>query len=169
VNFPDHTKIVLDSTGTWCHFWHLPQAAAEQLSTKGSLEEAALDDRTVLSYPVQTLLNFSVTPKQPTAGGRSASNPSRRRPEISPELQGIPAANDFRRKMEYIRNIVREWVTNGGVGNSDLSPAGRQRWDGMRESKFALPNAKRLWLTIGARWGDDRFDEDVEAAGKKAA
>ena len=27
-NFPDHTKIVLDATGTWCHFWHLPQDAA---------------------------------------------------------------------------------------------------------------------------------------------
>jgi hypothetical protein len=180
-NFPDHTKIVLDAAGTWCHFWHLPQNAAVQLATKGVLEESALDDRTVLSYPVQTLLNFSVTPKQPAtrtasgAGSRSTSNSTRRRPEISPDLQGIPAANDFRRKIEYIRNVVREWVANGGLGNSDLSPAGRMRWDGVREKRFAQPNAKKLWTTVGARWGDDRFDDEVappagrmgEAAGKR--
>ncbi|KAM7196110.1 cell cycle serine/threonine-protein kinase CDC5/MSD2 [Naviculisporaceae sp. PSN 640] len=158
-NFPDHTKIVIDSTGTWCHFWHLPEDAAKRLEQTGTLAESALDDRTVLSYPLQTLLNFSTPAKQPAvrAGSRSASNPTRRRPEIAPELQGIPAANHFRKKVEFIRDVVREWNANGGIGNSDMSRGGRLRWLGMRETKNVAIPAKHVWVTIGARWGDSRY------------
>ncbi|KAM7206926.1 cell cycle serine/threonine-protein kinase CDC5/MSD2 [Rhypophila sp. PSN 637] len=157
-NFPDHTKIVIDSTGTWCHFWHLPEDAAKRLEETGTLAESALDDRTVLSYPLQTLLNFSTPAKQPAvrAGSRSASNPTRRRPEIAPELQGIPAANHFRKKIEFIRDVIREWNVNGGIGNSDMSRGGRLRWMGMRETKNVAIPAKHVWVTIGARWGDSR-------------
>lgn len=146
-NFPDHTKIVLDATGTWCHFWHLPQDAAHKLSTTGSLEEASLDERTVLSYPLQTLLNFNVTSKSST----------RRRPEIAPELQGIPTANDFRRKIEFVKNVVREWVANKGIGNSDMSREGRLRWTGARETKNVQIPSKHVWVTIGSRCGDERY------------
>ncbi|KAH8905501.1 Pkinase-domain-containing protein [Coniochaeta sp. PMI_546] len=184
-NFPDHTKIVLDSTGTWCHFWHLPAEAAKKLEETGSLDEAALDDRTVLSYPLQTLLNFSVPPKQPatrSAGTRAASSSSsarRLRPEISPELQGIPAANQFRRKIEFIRDMVREWNANGGIGNSDMSRERRLRWTGVRETKNVQIPAKHVWVSIGARWGDERYScfvdprrpavlgEDVDEARKE--
>ncbi|KAB5563543.1 hypothetical protein GE09DRAFT_1112845, partial [Coniochaeta sp. 2T2.1] len=157
-NFPDHTKIVLDSTGTWCHFWHLPAAAALKLEETGALDESALDDRTVLSYPLQTLLNFSVPPKQPATRSASASAASRRlRPEISPNLQGIPAANQFRRKIEFVRDMVREWTSNGGIGNSDMSRERRLRWTGVRETKNVQVPAKHVWVSIGARWGDERY------------
>ncbi|KAJ9157710.1 Cell cycle serine/threonine-protein kinase CDC5/MSD2 [Pleurostoma richardsiae] len=162
-NFPDHTKIVLDATGTFCHFWHLPQEAAERLAVTGSLEESALDDRTVLSYPLQTLLNFSTVSKPAVRSStRSASNPTRRRPEIAPELQGIPAANDFRRKVDFIKNVVKEWVTNGGIGNSDMSREGRLRWTGVRETKNVSFQQKHVWVTIGARWGDERYTAIVD-------
>lgn len=163
-NFPDHTKIVLDSTGTWCHFWHLPQDAAKHLEETGSLAEAALDGRTVLSYPLQTLLNFTAPPRQPAprTGTRTASNPTRRRPEISPELQGIPGANHLRRKIEFIRDVIREWNANGGIGNSDMSREKRLRWCGMRETKNVPIPAKHVWVTIGARWGDERLSTYVD-------
>ncbi|KAK4230512.1 hypothetical protein QBC38DRAFT_468925 [Podospora fimiseda] len=154
-NFPDHTKIVLDPTGIWCHFWHLPLDAAKRLEEQGSLSESALDGRAVLTWPVQTLLNFSTVPKQPT--GRAGSSSSRRRPEISPELQGIPAANHFRQKIEFIRDVVREWNMNGGIGVSDMSREGRLRWMGMRETKNVQIPAKHVWVTIGARNGDKRL------------
>lgn len=173
-NFPDHTKIVLDSTGTWCHFWHLPQDAAEKLSSTGELDETALDDRAVLSYPLQTLLNFATKPAiRPT---RNAT--ARKRPEINPMLQGIPAANDFRKKVDFIKNVVKEWADNGGMGNSNMSREKRQKWTGYRETVHNGPS-KHVWVTIGARWGDERFSavvdpkrphelgEDVEE-GKKA-
>ncbi|GAB0137366.1 hypothetical protein EsDP_00005634 [Epichloe bromicola] len=154
-NFPDHTKIVLDATGTWCHFWHLPQEAAERLASTGTIGATALDDRATLSFPLQTLLNF-----QSKSSTRSAS--TRKRPEIDPELQGIPAANDFRRKIEFIKNIVKEWVTNGGLGNSSMSRETRLRWTGYRELVNTTIPQKHVWVTIGARWGDQRLSTLVD-------
>jgi len=128
------------------------------------LLESALDGRTVLSYPLQTLLNFAAPSRQPAAraGTRSASNPTKRRPEISPELQGIPAANQLRRKIEFIRDIVREWNANGGIGNSDMSREKRLRYTGMRETKNVPIPAKHVWVSIGARWGDQRLAAYVD-------
>lgn len=162
-NFPDHTKIVIDATGTWCHFWHLPQKAAERLAETGAMEESALDDRTVLSYPLQTLLNFATQSKSGVrTATRSASNPTRSRPEIPVELQGIPAANDFRKKVQFIKTVVKEWVMNGGIGNSDMSREGRIRWTGTRETKNVPLQQKHVWVTIGARWGDERYTAYVD-------
>ncbi|KAI5866916.1 kinase-like protein [Durotheca rogersii] len=160
-NFPDHTKIVLDATGTWCHFWHLPQEAAARLSARGELDEDALDERAVLSYPVQTLLNFAG--RRAAAAGKSeaAVRPSRRRPEINPMQQGIPAANDFRRKVEFVREVVAEWVANGGLGNCRMEREHRRRWMGARETARSGPS-KHVWVTIGARWGDKRFSAVVD-------
>ncbi|KAK3300355.1 uncharacterized protein B0H64DRAFT_333732 [Chaetomium fimeti] len=168
-NFPDHTKIVLDAAGVWCHFWHLPQDAARRLDETGSLAESALDDRAVLSYPLQTLLNFakpssssSTTANTGSTNSRSTSTGSRRRPEIAPELQGIPAANQFRKKMEFVRDVVREWTANGGLGNSDLSRERRLRWTGVRETRGVPIPAKHVWVTIGARGGDERLAAMVD-------
>jgi len=119
----------------------------------------------VLSYPLQTLLNFAVAPKPAvggtgsTAGGRTASNPSRARyrPEIPAELRDVPAANDFRRKIEFVRAVVREWVAHGGIGNGDTSRERRLRWTGIRETKGVPIPAKHVWVTIGARAGDERL------------
>jgi len=154
-NFPDHTKIVLDPTGTWCHFWHLPEAAAIELSKTGVLAESALDGRAVLSYPLQTLLNFN----RPSS---SSTTSSRRRPEIHPSLQNVPAANHFREKVIFIRDVIREWTANGGIGNSDLSRERRLRWLGARETTNVQIPAKHVWVTIGARWGDRRFSSWVD-------
>lgn len=155
-NFPDHTKIVLDATGTWCHFWHLPQEAAEKLASSGELDESALDERAVLSYPLQTLLNFATKPAI-----RPTRNVTRKRPEINPMIQGIPAANDFRRKIEFIKNMIKEWVVNGGLGNSYMDREHRQQWTGSRETVHSGPS-KHVWVTIGARWGDERYSAVVD-------
>ncbi|KAM5356241.1 hypothetical protein ACJ41O_002887 [Fusarium nematophilum] len=159
-NFPDHTKIVLDATGTWCHFWHLPQDAAERLASTGTIGAAALDDRAMLSYPLQTLLNFQAKPAA-SRSGRTATT-TRRRPEIAPDLQGIPAANDFRRKIAFIKDVVKEWVTNGGLGNSQMSRESRLRWGGYREAISAHAPQKHVWVTVGARWGDQRISTYVD-------
>ncbi|KAJ8126616.1 hypothetical protein O1611_g7022 [Lasiodiplodia mahajangana] len=155
-NFPDHTKLVLDATGTWCHFWHLPQSSAEKLAATGQLDESALDDRGVLSYPVQTLLNFTTKPAI-----RPTRNPTRKRPEINPEIQGIPGANDFRRKIEFIVRIIKEWTGNNGLGNSRMDREHRLMWLGSRESVHSGPS-KHVWVTIGARWGDRRYSAVVD-------
>jgi hypothetical protein len=109
----------------------------------------------MLSYPLQTLLNFQSKPSRTTA-------PSRRRPEIPAELQGIPAANDFRRKVDFIKNVVREWTANGGLGNSPMDRERRMRWTGHRETVNVSIPTKMVWVTVGARWGDQRLSAYVD-------
>jgi hypothetical protein len=116
----------------------------------GTLPAKALDDRQHLSYPLQTLLNFMSKPARP---GKTTN---RKRPEIDPMKQGIPTANDFRRKIEFILSIVKEWVTNGGQGISDTTPEGRLRWGGYRERIEVKVPYKHVWVTVGGRKGDER-------------
>lgn len=147
---------MLDSTGTWCHFWHLSIKEAQYLAQTGTLTECALDNRTVLTYPLQTLLNFHIPAKQPLVS-------TRRRPEIPVEMRDIPATNQFRKKIEFIRDMVREWVKNGGLGNTNMDREHRLRWTGIRE-KYVMQQGemkpaqpfKMIWVTVGARWGDRR-------------
>lgn len=141
---------MISSDGAWCDFYHLPLEAARDLSTKGTLPASALDDRQRLSYPLQTLLNFMCKPSRP---GKTTT---RKRPEIDPMIQGIPTANDFRRKVEFIRLVVKEWATNVGMGNSNMEPEGRLRWEGYRELVNVKVPYKHVWVTVGARGGDDR-------------
>lgn len=115
----------------------------------------------MLSYPLQTLLNFQAKPTAPRAGRTTTT--TRRRPEIAPDLQGIPAANDFRRKITFIKDVVKEWVTNGGLGNSQMSREARLRWGGYRENISSHLPQKHVWVTVGARWGDQRISTYVDA------
>lgn len=141
---------MISADGTWCDFYHLPLEAARDLAANGTLAPTALDDRQHLSYPLQTLLNFMVKPP------RTAKATSRKRPEIDPMIQGIPQANDFRRKVEFIKSVVKEWVKNEGMGISDMEPSGRLRWSGYRELVDVKVPYKHVWVTVGGRNGDDR-------------
>ena len=78
-------------------------------------------------------------------------------------MQGIPAANDFRRKIVFIKDVVKEWVTNGGLGNSQMSRESRLRWGGYRENISSHVPQKHVWVTVGARWGDQRISTYVDA------
>lgn len=126
--------------------------AAQALIEKGAIPPHGLDDRSMLSYPLQTLLNFTATAKP----SKSTSQYARKRPEINPVHQGIPEVNDFRRKIEFIRDAVKEWVANGGMGNSDMEPETRLKFKGYRETVNVKIPTKHVWATVGARYGDDR-------------
>ncbi|KAK3935877.1 hypothetical protein QBC46DRAFT_421095 [Diplogelasinospora grovesii] len=66
----------------------------------------------------------------------------------------------------YKRTITpadrKEWNSNGGIGNSDMSREKRLRWTGMRETQNVPIPAKHVWVTIGARWGDERLSAYVD-------
>ncbi|KAI9730461.1 MAG: Cell cycle serine/threonine-protein kinase cdc5/MSD2 [Claussenomyces sp. TS43310] len=152
-NFPDHTKVVLSADGKWCDFYHLPLEAARDLAQNGTLPTSALDDRQHLSYPLQTLLHFIA---KTSTRGRGGGTSTRSKVQIDPMIQGIPQANDFRRKIEFIKRVVGEWVENGGIGNSAMDPAHRLRWTGYRECVTVKKPYKHVWTTVGARRGDER-------------
>jgi hypothetical protein len=92
-------------------------------------------------------------PKASRATSRAKASSSS---PISPMIQGIPDANHFREKIEFIRSITAEWIHNRGLGNSDMEPAGRLRWNGFRELHNVKVPYKHVWVTVGARGGDDR-------------
>lgn len=150
-NFPDHTKLVLSSDGSWCDFYHLPLEAARDLAEKGSIPPAALDDRQCLSYSVQAFLNFM---RVPSSSSRTRINnvPS----TIDPMIQGIPSANDFRRKIQFVNSVVSEWIENGGIGASAMNPTNRLRWSGYRECVSVKSPYKCVWVTVGGARGDER-------------
>lgn len=160
-NFPDHTKLVLSADGTWCDFYHLSIESAHDLARTGVLPPSALDGRQNLSHPVQTLLNFqSSSPSiaSASAGSTRLRTGSTRRtsPMVDPMLQGIPAANHFRSKIEFIVKVMAEWVERGGLGNSRMDVEGRLRWMGPREREGVKVPYKHVWVTVGARSGDQR-------------
>jgi hypothetical protein len=70
--------------------------------------------------------------------------------------QGVPAANDFRRKIEFINQIISEWIKNGGMGRNPTDPENRPRWLGYRECVNVKTPYKHVWATVGASGGDDR-------------
>lgn len=140
---------MLDATGQWCHFWHLSVKAAERLNNTGELHESSLDNRAVLSYPLKTLLNFAKKHSPSTQTNKY-------RPEIGKDVQGIPEANGFRDKIQFIHEIVKEWVKNGGLGMSDMSRDGRLIWKGARQTNNIDLVTKHVWVTVGARGHDER-------------
>jgi hypothetical protein len=97
---------------------------------------------------LQTLLNFYVSPRR----GKTNAGPV----YIEPSIQGIPSANDFRRKIQFIKSVVSEWVENGGLGNCDMTPESRLRWLGHREKVNGKFPYKHVWVTVGAQAKDDR-------------
>jgi hypothetical protein len=125
--------------------------AAHELATTGTINPSALDDRQHLCYPLQALLNFM---EKPPRSGRITTRYKEH--NINPMIQGIPGANDFRCKIQFIKSIVAEWVGNNGLGNSDMSPQGRLRWTGHRELVNVKTPYKHVWVTVGARNKDDR-------------
>lgn len=71
-------------------------------------------------------------------------------------IQGIPQANEFRKKIEFIRDALREWMNHGGIGKGDKSPEGRLKWVGMRQTANISIPYKCVWGTTGAVDGDHR-------------
>ncbi|KAF4628157.1 hypothetical protein G7Y89_g9997 [Cudoniella acicularis] len=83
-------------------------------------------------------------------------SPSALDDQIDPMIQGVPEANDFRKKIEFIRLVVKEWTSNGGLGNSNMDPKRRLKWTGHRELINVQAPYKHVWVTVGARNGDER-------------
>lgn len=71
-------------------------------------------------------------------------------------IQGIPTANDFKRKIQFVNAVVSEWIANGGIGASAMDTEKRLRWMGYRELVNTKVPYKHVWVTVGGVGGDDR-------------
>ena len=127
-NFPDHTKLVISSDGTWLDYYYLPVEPAQSLKRGEILEAASLLERSVLRYPTSILLKGSY-------GDR--------------DFKSIIVANELPAKVAFVKDIVAIWCKAGGLGRM----AGQRdlKWGGMSER-----GGKYVWVTIGAHGGDEK-------------
>ena len=129
-NFPDHTKLVISENGAWLDFYHLPSAAAQTLKAGGMLEAGALAERSVLCYPTSVMLSGSYREY---------------------EFADLIKENELKKKVEFARDVIGIWAKEGGLG-----VMGRKRgikWEGMMEG-----GGKLVWVTVGAKGGDRRYE-----------
>ena len=129
-NFPDHTKLVVAGDGKWLDFYHLPISAAKALKTGRVLEAGALAARGVLCYPTSVMLS-----------GTYAGH----------EFKALVRENELEGKTAFVRDVVGLWAKEGGLGCM-----GRKKgikWEGILEE-----GGKLVWVTVGAKGGDARYE-----------
>ena len=135
-NLPDHTKLVISEGGSWLDFYHLPVAAAKTLKSRGTLEAGDLAERSVLCYPTAVMLHG-------TYRGH--------------EFKELVKENELEAKMTFIKDVVGIWAKEGGLGCVGMQKG--VKWDGMTEK-----GGKLVWVTVGAKGGDGRYEMPVAKA-----
>ena len=133
-NFPDHTKLFISSSGHWADFYHLPASAARSLRQGRKLDAGDLADRAVLSYPLDVIL-----------AGEWAGE------EVS--FKDVVRENELKEKVVFVKEVVGTWVAEGGLGRMGRRKRG-VCWKGIREEGVG----KKVWVTVGARGGDVRYE-----------
>ena len=127
-NFPDHTKLMISSDGTWLDYYYLPVEPAQSLRRGEILEAASLLMRSVLRYPTSIMLKGSYRDH---------------------DFKSIIIANELPAKVAFVKDIVAIWCKAGGLGRM----AGQRdlKWGGISER-----GGKYVWVTIGAYGGDEK-------------
>lgn len=94
-----------------------------------------LRDRETMNAPIDTLLE---------AAARPDTDDNR--------LGEMVRANMFRQKLEFLLQIVQQWIAGGGLGCSTGDPSTDQmQWTGL----WAKDHAKKVdWVTVGRYGGD---------------
>ncbi|PPJ58480.1 hypothetical protein CBER1_05618 [Cercospora berteroae] len=130
VHFPDHTKIVLSASGQVVSATVLTPEATSHLSHNGELLPQHVTNREILADSVQALL---------FEGGRVR--------------QRIVKANQLSAKLNFIQEVVSQWIDNNGLGRLDEDQGGAKlAWEGLtvKENKTKVDR-----VTVGRYGGDD--------------
>lgn len=158
VHFPDHTKLVLSASGDLVSATCISPEAAEHLRTYSDLLPHHITGREILADSVQGLLHES---------GRVRAR--------------VVRANEIGVKLAFVRDVVSQWVGNGGLGRLDgdadvvgfagasgggrgEKKGGKLYWEGMMVKDQARKIER---VTVGRLGGDVR--EGGERVGGAAA
>ncbi|KAL8714744.1 MAG: hypothetical protein Q9220_001257 [cf. Caloplaca sp. 1 TL-2023] len=133
-NFPDHTKFVLHRDGKWIEFYYLPTAVVKRLVAGKALDQQMLDSRRKLSDPPSILLALS------------SSKSSDSKDSVNAAMASIVQANEVKRKIEFVRDVLGIWTREGGLGK--LGKDKYFKWDGFQAKKGLA------WVSVGACGGD---------------
>lgn len=132
-NFPDHTKLVIASSGDWLDFYHLPIPAAQTLKSGSALEPGALAERSVLSYPPSVMLCGTYKDH---------------------DFHELVEQNELSVKLAFMNLVIGVWAKEGGLGCMGRKKG--VKWDGMMEK-----GGKLVWVTVGAKGCDARYEMPV--------
>jgi len=125
--------MVISADGKSCNFTCLSVEAMMHLSENGELPYRYIKQREVLSGSISGLLYGMAD---------GASN-----------VVATTEANLFRNKLQFIIDVMDEWVVGGGLGCSTNGPQ-KPKWDGphLEDGK------KQDWVTVGRQGGDTARD-----------
>ncbi|KAL8827607.1 MAG: hypothetical protein Q9170_006945 [Blastenia crenularia] len=133
-NFPDHTKLVLHGDGKWIDFFSMPPVALKRLKAGKALDQQMLDGRKRLGYSPAALVKLSSCDETASAV------------EEKDGLKAIVQANEVRKKVQFVRDVLDIWYKGGGLGK--LGKDRYVRWDGF------VPKKGLVWVSVGATGGD---------------
>lgn len=135
VHFPDHTKLVLGADGLHCSATLLSTTACAHLADRADLLAEHVNDREVHADCTAALLH-----EGPRARHR------------------LVAANGLQQKLQFVFEVVGQWVRNGGMGRLDeemeQQKEGRVFWEGPAV-KTCARNVETI--TVGRFGGDGRI------------
>jgi len=73
------------------------------------------------------------------------------------DFRDVMEANRFHIKMQFVLEVICEWILLEGVGRGFEDPDKElKQWVGPREKRVGRGGSTKLvWVTIGARGGDE--------------
>lgn len=108
----------------------VPAEGAAHMEADHELPARLLRDREVINQPVETLLSAA-------RSGKST-------------LSEISKANMFEEKLQFLLQIVNQWIGGGGLGCAQPSDE-QLHWTGL----WVKDHSKKVdWITVGRRGGD---------------
>lgn len=128
MHFPDHTKLVLSPDATYVSATLVPEEGVTAIRDSHEIPNTYLRDRRVMMHSTDTFLKFSRSSSTSDANVR------------------LFKANMLAEKLEFLSQVVDQWIEAGGVGYSSPSAA-HLTWD----QQWVTSLAKSDWATVG-RW-----------------
>lgn len=136
VHFPDHTKLVVSAAGTHLAVTCITPEAAAYLSANSSLLPHHINSREGFADSTRALLH---------EGGRVRAR--------------MVKANAIAEKLGFVRDLVQQWISNGGLGRVDEDT---ESGDGSRGEKLyweglTVKDGQRKMdrVTVGRYGGDE--------------
>ncbi|KAJ9624937.1 Cell cycle serine/threonine-protein kinase cdc5/MSD2 [Taxawa tesnikishii (nom. ined.)] len=133
LHFPDHTKFVFSADGLHASATLVSVEGVATIAANNDLPMKMLRDREILTFPVHTLLY----------GSRSSA--------AQASFGEVVRANMFEEKLQFLQQILEQWLGGGGVGcQGDVEH--RLQWNGLWVNEHAR---KIDWITVGRYGGDE--------------
>jgi hypothetical protein len=137
-DFPDHTKVVLSPGGEWIELHHLDPSLSSALHSDLPISSSGSSTSSQTEHaPPSAGIHPTQVPLPPSPGTIKAYRASLRVPtrlffagkaSENRVLKELARANELKEKLGFVKDVVRMWSRNGGIGNQSSD---RLIWGGL--------------------------------------